>query len=94
MTKSKLIEAVAEANNIPRTVAGRIVSAMFDEMSEALLRGERIEFRGFGSFHVRSYESYVARNPRTGEQASVPSRRRIRFRSSEILTSRLNHQFQ
>jgi integration host factor subunit beta len=92
MTKSQLIVVVAELNAISRASAERIVNAMFEEMSQTLIRGERIEFRGFGSFHVRKYKPYVGRNPRTGESVSVPIRRRVRFRMSERMFDRLNRQ--
>ena len=90
MTKSQLIDVVAEVNSLSRASAERIVNAMFEEMSNTLIRGERIEFRGFGSFQVRHYQPYEGRNPRTGETVSVPMRRRVRYRMSERMFERLN----
>ena len=93
MTKSQLIEEVALQNNLPKTLAAKVVNAMFEEMGIALTSGERIEFRGFGSFYVREYKKYTARNPRTGEGVQVPYRKRIRFRMSELMLKKLNDSF-
>ena len=59
-------------------------------MTKALKEGEHVEFRGFGSFHLKRYEPYTGRNPKTGEKVEVPVRRRVRYRMSEQLLSALN----
>ncbi len=93
MNKSDLIEALATQHSLSKKQAEMIVQSIFQELKEALGRSERIEFRGFGTFAVKEYESYVGRNPKTGEQAFVPSKKRVRFRMSEVLFARLNKQF-
>lgn len=71
MNKSGLVGIVCEKAKIPRKKAKDLVDLVFDVMIAAMLREERIEIRGLGSFSVRHYEAYTGRNPRTGESISV-----------------------
>ena len=75
MTKSDLIEAVANSLKLPKGKAELIINSIFTSMEEALKSGERIEIRGFGSFEVRNYKSYEGRNPRTGAPVKVAPKR-------------------
>jgi integration host factor subunit beta len=93
MNKSGLIEQLAEQHSLSRKQAEAIVQSIFSEMKDTLQRSDRVEFRGFGTFSVRQYEKYLGRNPKTGEQALVPSKKRIRYRMSEVLFDRMNRQF-
>lgn len=68
MNKSELIEALAEETDIPLREAGSIANTILDAMTEALVQGDSIEIRGFGSFVVKDYGSYYGRNPKTGEK--------------------------
>lgn len=90
MTKTELIDALANRQNLPRATAEAIVCAVVDEMQDALLRGDRIEIRGFGSFSVREYAGYTGRNPRTLEMVSVAAKRLPVFKASRLMASRLN----
>lgn len=71
MNKSGLIEKVAEQAGITKKRAEDAVNLIFDSMFDAMVRGERIEIRGLGSFVVKSYGAYVGRNPRTGQSIQV-----------------------
>jgi len=71
MNKSELIIALAKKENLTKQKAEEVINTVFDSMVDALLTGERIEIRGFGSFMVREYGSYTGRNPKTGESISV-----------------------
>lgn len=71
MNKSELILALAKKENLTKQKAEEVINTIFDSMVDALLTGERIEIRGFGSFMVREYGSYTGRNPKTGESISV-----------------------
>lgn len=71
MNKSELIEAMAEKLNLPSKTAASIVNTILESMADALVRGENVELRGFGSFTVREYETYTGRNPKTGELIKV-----------------------
>ena len=90
MTKSELIDALAERRNLPRRTAEEVVNVVFDAMKQALVDGERIEIRGFGSFKVRSYQGYVGRNPKTGQEIQVGPKTLPVFKVSKNLRAQLN----
>lgn len=90
MNKSELIEIIAEKSKIPKKRAEEAVNLVFDSMSEALVRGNRIEIRGFGSFVNRDYDSYTGRNPRTGESIKVPPKRLPFFKVGKELKERVD----
>ena len=75
MNKSDLMMALKETVNLSRQEAEKIVNIFFDSIEESLGRGKRVEIRGFGSFTVNGYKSYVGRNPKTGEQIRVPAKK-------------------
>ena len=66
MTKSQLIETVAARSGLTRKKAEHLVNTIFESMEDALVRGDRIEIRGFGSFKTKHYPAYTGRNPKTG----------------------------
>ena len=90
VTKSDLIERLSESLKLPKGKAEAVVNVMFDSMTTALERGERIEIRGFGSFEVRSYKAYEGRNPRTGEPVHVKPKRLPFFKVGKELRERVN----
>lgn len=94
VTKSELIEHVAETLKLPAGKAEQIVNTIFDSMVRALQEGEGIEIRGFGSFTVRQYKSYEGRNPRTGETVHVAPKRLPFFKVGKDLRERVNAQFE
>ena len=75
MTKADLINKVAAKAGITRVKAEAVVNTVFDTMVEALMRDDRIEIRGFGSFVNRKYDAYKGRNPRTGEIINVDEKK-------------------
>ncbi|MGD8860514.1 MAG: HU family DNA-binding protein [Myxococcales bacterium] len=90
MTKSELIEAVAQRSKITKSRAEMVVNCVFDAMTGALERGEGIEIRGYGSFTVRHYQAYDGRNPRTGKAVSVPEKRLPFFKVGKELKALVN----
>ena len=92
MTKSELIEKLAADNPrlYHREVEG-IVSTIFEEITGALSRGDRVELRGFGAFSVKARPSRVGRNPRTGESVSVDEKYIPYFKTGKQLRERLNN---
>ncbi len=90
MNRSELVLRFAQKRNISKAAAQRFINAIFEEMIQALGSGEHIEFRGFGTLHCRSYDSYTGRNPKTGEYLEVESRRRVRYKMSEHILRKLN----
>jgi integration host factor subunit beta len=90
MTKSELIDALAERRSMPRQMAESVVNTIFDQMQCALIDGERIEIRGFGTFKVRHYNGYLGRNPRNMQPIEVPPKRLPVFKPSRLMEARLN----
>src|SRR5262249_23245830 len=90
MTKSELIDAIAARGKLTKTRAEVLVNCIFDAVSEALLRGEAVEIRGFGTFTVRPYQSYHGRNPRTGQLVPVPAKRLPFFKVGKELKELVN----
>lgn len=90
MTKSELIEAVANKLKLPKGKAELIVNCVFDSMEAALKSGQRIEIRGFGSFEIRHYKAYEGRNPRTGAKVDVKPKRLPFFKVGKELKERVN----
>src|SRR6478672_11650470 len=90
MTKSDLIELVANKLHLPKGKAELIVNCIFDSMEESLKKGERIEIRGFGSFEIRHYKAYEGRNPRTGDPVGVHPKRLPFFKVGKELKERVN----
>jgi integration host factor subunit beta len=75
MNKSDLMMALKENVNLSRQEAENIVNVFFQSIEDSLGNGGRVEIRGFGSFTVNGYKSYVGRNPKTGERIRVPSKK-------------------
>lgn len=92
MNKSELIENVAQRMNLPKKKAEDVVNLIFDGMTNTLVRGNRIEIRGLGSFTVKNYGSYVGRNPRTGESIQVRPKRLPFFKVGKELRERVDQQ--
>lgn len=90
MTKSELIERVAQETGLTKGRAELVINAIFDSMTDALVKGDGIEIRGFGSFTVRQYKSYEGRNPRTGEPVHVAPKRLPFFKVGKELRERVN----
>ncbi len=90
MNKSELIEALAAKKGLSYKKAEEIINAIFDSMSEALLAADRIEIRGFGSFVVKSYESYMGRNPKTGESIAVKPKKLPFFKVGKELKEKVS----
>lgn len=90
MTKSELVDAVARRQDLPRQTAERVVNVLFDTIRDAMLRGDRVEIRGFGSFKARHYQGYTGRNPRTGSPIFVSPKVLPVFKVGKDLRIRVN----
>jgi integration host factor subunit beta len=91
MTKSELIQHLAEANpHLYQRDVERIVSTIFDQIANALARGERVELRGFGAFSVKWRTARTGRNPRTGTSVDVDEKFVPFFKTGKQLRDRLN----
>ena len=90
MTKADLINRISEQANITRVKAETVINTIFDSMVDALVKGDRIEIRGFGSFVNRQYEAYKGRNPRTGEVIEVKEKQLPFFKVGKELKDSIN----
>lgn len=91
MIKSELIARLAEQNpHLYQRDVERIVATVFDEITNALRRGDRVELRGFGAFSVKRRPARIGRNPRTGESVSVAEKFVPFFKTGKELRERLN----
>ena len=91
MTKSELIDEIAaQTPEIQRRDFEIIVNAIFDTMSSALSKQQRIEIRGFGAFVAKARKARVARNPRTGAKVDIPSKWVPFFTAGKELKERIN----
>jgi integration host factor subunit beta len=91
MTKSELILRIGEMNpHLYHRDVERIVSTIFEEITAALARGDRVELRGFGAFSVKRREARLGRNPRTGTPVPVAQKTIPFFKTGKQLRDRLN----
>lgn len=90
MNKSELIRNLAEESNLSVDEATIVVNTFVDCMKKALMEGDRVEIRGFGSFKIKDYASYAGRNPRTGDRVEVSPKRLPFFRAGKELKEYLN----
>jgi len=90
MTKAELIEEVAKVASLTKKETELIVNTIFDSISSALARVEKVELRGFGSFRVRRRNSRRGRNPKTGSTVSVPEKRVPFFKVGKRLKELVN----
>jgi integration host factor subunit beta len=92
VTRSDLIAELAASNpHLRQADVELIVTVIFDQITAALARGERVELRGFGAFTVRRRKARIGRNPRTREEVPVDEKTAPFFRASNMLRARLNH---
>ncbi len=91
MIRSELIQKLSEENpHLFQRDVERIVNTIFDEVIEAMARGDRVELRGFGAFSVKKRDARAGRNPRTGESVSVDQKHVPFFKTGKLLRDWLN----
>lgn len=87
MIKLDIVNEVVSRTGITKTKAEIAVETVFDSMKRALSAGDRIELRGFGVFNVKPRKTGIGRNPRTGEEVSIPPGKAVRFKPGKELQS-------
>ena len=90
LTRAELTEAVYEEVGLSRNESAELVETVLGEMSNALIRGESVKISSFGSFTIRNKSERIGRNPKTGEEVPITSRRVIIFKPSHVLKNRIN----
>jgi DNA-binding protein HU-beta len=87
MIKHDIVNEVVDRTGITKTKAEIAVETVFESMRKALGKGDRIELRGFGVFNVRPRKTGIGRNPRTGQEVSIPPGKAVRFKPGKDLQS-------
>jgi integration host factor subunit beta len=94
MNKSDLIQGLVKSTgqkeNLSEKKATDVVNLIFKSLTDELKRGGRVEIRGFGSFVVRKYDSYIGRNPKTGSSINVAAKRLPFFKVGKELRENVN----
>lgn len=91
MTKSELVQRLSEKNpHLYLRDIEKIVDTILEEVTAALIRGDRVELRGFGAFSVKHRNARKGRNPRTGETVHVEAKRLPFYKTGKALRERLN----
>jgi integration host factor subunit beta len=91
MNKAGLIETVRNDTGLTRRRAEDVVDIFFDSIADALAVGDRVEIRGFCSFHINSYRPYTGRNPKTGEPIQVEPKQLPFFKCGKELKQRVDY---
>ena len=91
MIRSELVQKLADENpHLYQRDVERIVDTVFDEIIDAMSKGNRVELRGFGAFSVKKRDARIGRNPRTGESVQVEEKFVPFFKTGKLLRDRLN----
>ena len=90
MNKADLITALKNETGLTKSEADVVVNLFFNEMSEALANGDRVEIRGLCSFYVKKYKVYTGRNPKTGKKVKVNSKKLPFFKCGKELKERVD----
>jgi DNA-binding protein HU-beta len=90
MSKAEMVRRIADETDLTQVKAQEAVDAIFDEIKRALQQGDAVTLRRSGSFHVRDKQARIGRNPNTGQEAAIPPRRVVRFKSGKSLKHAVN----
>lgn len=91
MIRSELVQALGRDNpDLKAEEVERVVDIFFDEITNRLVDGGRVELRGFGAFSTRARDARQGRNPRTGQPVDVPGKRVPYFKPGKEIRERLN----
>ncbi len=85
MIKKDLVDIAVERVEEPRTKVQDAIDGIFDEIKNSLVKGEKIELRGFGIFEVKPRKTGVGRNPKTGETVQIEPGKKVKFRPGKNL---------
>lgn len=91
MIKADMVDRVYEKLGLSRKEAAEVVDSIFDKIKESLVNGEKVQIVGFGTFDLRDKNKRVGRNPKTGEEITIDSRRVLTFKTSRILRDIVNN---
>ncbi len=89
ITKRDLIQRISDNTGQTKVLVRDVIQHFLDEVCDELVRGNRLEFRKFGVFEVRSRPARIAQNPKTLEKVQVPAKRVVKFKVGNILKKRV-----
>lgn len=90
MNKTELVDAIAAKTGMTKTDVDKVVSVFVEEVTEALVNGDKVSLKGFGNFEVRTREARTGRNPRTGEPMEIAASKGPAFKPSSALKAAVN----
>lgn len=90
MNKTELIDAVAEKSELNKTQASAAIAAALEAITEAIAKGESVQFIGFGTFSVQERAARTGRNPQTGKEMKIAAKKVVRFKAGAALTAAAN----
>lgn len=90
LNKGELIASVAEKAELSKKDADKVVAAVLDSVSDALVAGDKVQIIGFGTFEVRERASRVGRNPKTGEELKISASKVPAFKAGKALKDKVN----
>ncbi len=91
MNKAELVETLRKETGLTRVKAEEVVELFFNQMSDALARGDRVEIRGLCSYHVKKYREYTGRNPKTGQTIRVAPKKLPFFKCGKELKEMVDY---
>ncbi len=91
MNKLELIRELREKTKLTKDEATEIVKLFFDAMTDAMVKGERVEIRGLCSFYIKDYKPYIGRNPKTGKAVPIPGKKLPFFKCGKELKERVDY---
>jgi DNA-binding protein HU-beta len=90
MNKAELIDIVATKADTSKVAAATVVAAAIEAISDALAKGESVQFIGFGTFSVQDRQARTGRNPQTGKEMKIPAKKVVRFKPGAALSAAAN----
>ena len=90
MNKTELVAAVVEATGVSKKDAAAVIDATFDSIKGAMVKGDKVQLIGFGTFEVKESAARTGRNPRTGETIQIPASKRPVFSAGSALKNSVN----
>ena len=90
MNKIELTHELKIKTKLTKKEAADVVNLFFETIADALANGDRVEIRGLCSFYVKEYDSYIGRNPKTGQQVEIPAKRLPFFKCGKELRDRVD----
>lgn len=91
MNKLELIQAIKDRTGLSKQETADMIKLFFDSITETMIKGERIEIRGFCSFFIKEYEGYTGRNPKTGKKVQVSAKKLPFFKCGKELKGRVDY---